>query len=220
MRAGHSENVCRAIDEGGGERLAAEAANVDAFLFAHVDCVEAWRLPTNGMDPGGRDFDVFAVAEQTTKKAFCHRAAADISCADEEDAFHDFEPAPCRQGKIRPNEIKSTNGGRVDVALGQIKEEREAEGNADKQSGDYRQPKKRHRRTPAFREDENEEDDGGDDNVESEERADASGEQFVTEQRNVQAMFHYPRREFPIRKQSSYDAESEISVTQSHCAVN
>jgi hypothetical protein len=113
MRAGHSENVGRTIDQGGGERLAAEPANVDAFLFANVDGVQARWLSANGMNPGGCDFDVFAIAEQTAEEALCHRAAADISRADEEDAFHDFEPAPCRQGKLRPNEIKSTQGGLV-----------------------------------------------------------------------------------------------------------
>jgi hypothetical protein len=70
-------------------------------------------LSPNGMHPGGSDLDVFAIAEQTAEQTLCHRAAADISCADEEDAFHDFEPAPCRQAKLRLNEIKSTRGGLV-----------------------------------------------------------------------------------------------------------
>jgi hypothetical protein len=113
MRAGHGEDVGGAIDERGGERLAAEAANVDAFLFANMDGMQARRLAAHSVDPGGRDLDVFAIAEQTPEEAFGHRAAADISCADEEDAFHDFEPTPCRQGKLRLKEIKSTQPGLV-----------------------------------------------------------------------------------------------------------
>jgi pimeloyl-ACP methyl ester carboxylesterase len=62
MRAGHSENVRRAIDQGGGERLAAETANVDAFLFADVDGVEAWGLSPNGMNAGRSDLDADRVA--------------------------------------------------------------------------------------------------------------------------------------------------------------
>ena len=91
MSAGHRENVGRAIDEGGGERLAPQPANIDAFLFANVDRMQAWRLSTNSVDAGRSDFDVFAVPNEAAEEAFSHGAAADIAGADKEDAFHDDE---------------------------------------------------------------------------------------------------------------------------------
>jgi hypothetical protein len=89
MRAGHRENVRCAIDKRSGERLAAETANIDAFLFTDVDRVQARRLSANGVDTGGRNLDVFAIAEQAPEQAFSHGAAADIAGADKENAFHD-----------------------------------------------------------------------------------------------------------------------------------
>jgi hypothetical protein len=113
MRAGHAEDVRRTIDESGGKRLAAEAANVDAFLFANVNRMQARRLAANGMDPGGSDLDVLAIAEQTAEETLSHRAAANIARADKKDAFHDEKPAPCRQGKLESNGIKSTQAAAV-----------------------------------------------------------------------------------------------------------
>ena len=93
MRAGHGEDVRRAIDKGGGKWLAADIADIDAFLFADVNGVKARRLSAHGVHTGRCDFDVLAIAEKTPEQPFGHRAAANISRADEEDAFHDFEPA-------------------------------------------------------------------------------------------------------------------------------
>jgi hypothetical protein len=45
------------------------------------------------VDPGGSDLDVLAIAKKTAEQAFRHRASANISRANEEDAFHDFPPA-------------------------------------------------------------------------------------------------------------------------------
>jgi len=98
VRAGHGENVGGAVDQRGGERLAADAADVHAFLFADVDCVQARRLPADCVDPGRSDFDLLAIAEETPEQAFRHRAPANISRANEEDAFHDFTPARAGRG--------------------------------------------------------------------------------------------------------------------------
>jgi hypothetical protein len=111
VRASHRENVGGAIDEGSGERLAAEPANVDAFLFADVDGMQARRLPAHGMHAGGSDLDLLSITEQPAEKAFRHGTAADIARADKKDAFHDEKPAPCRSGKLRPNQLKSTRRG-------------------------------------------------------------------------------------------------------------
>ena len=106
-----------AIDKSGGERLAAETANVDAFLFANVNGMQARGLPANGMNPGGSDLDVLTIAEQTAEEALSHRAAANIARADKKDAFHDEKPAPCRQGKLESNRIKSTQPTAVQLGL-------------------------------------------------------------------------------------------------------
>ena len=69
------------------------AADIDAFLFADVDRVQTGRLSAHSMHTGGSDLDLLAVAKKTTEEAFRHRAPANISRANEEDAFHDFRPA-------------------------------------------------------------------------------------------------------------------------------
>jgi hypothetical protein len=117
MRARHRENVGGAIDQDAGERLAAERANVDAFLFADMDGVQARRLSAHGVHAGRSDLDVFPIAKQSAEKSLSHGAAADIAGADKEDAFHDEKPAPCRLGKLRPNELKSTRRGGLALAL-------------------------------------------------------------------------------------------------------
>jgi hypothetical protein len=104
----------------------------------------------------------------------------------------------------------------VEFALTQVKKEREAKRNADEQGGDDGQPEARYGQTPAFRCDEHEEDDRRYDDVQSEERADTSGEQFLTEERNVQAVFDDPRQEFPVGEDGTDDAENQINVAQSH----
>ena len=93
MRAGHGENMRRAIDQRRGERLAPQIADIDAFSFQRGNGVKARRLSANGMDSGGCDFDVLAIAEQSPEKAFGHRAAANVPGTDEEDVFHNGERA-------------------------------------------------------------------------------------------------------------------------------
>jgi hypothetical protein len=50
------------------------------------------------VDPGGSDLDVLTIAEKTAEQAFRHGAPANISRANEEDAFHDFTPARADRG--------------------------------------------------------------------------------------------------------------------------
>ena len=110
--ARHGENVRRALDQRRGERLAAQSADVDAFLIADMNRMQARRLAAHGMHAGGRHLNVFAVAEQPAEKALRHRASANISGTNEEDAFHGFGPARYRLGKVKSNRIKSTRCGR------------------------------------------------------------------------------------------------------------
>ena len=90
MRAGHGENMRRALDQIGRERLAAQIADVHAVAFANLDRVETRRLSANRVHAGGSDFDVFAIADQAAKQTLGNGTAADVAGANKEDAFHDY----------------------------------------------------------------------------------------------------------------------------------
>jgi hypothetical protein len=98
-----------AIDQRRGQRLAAQSPDVHAFLLEDVHGVHARRLSTRRVHSGGRDLDVLPIAEQSAEKPYRHRAPANISCTNEEDAFHDSKPARCRlrKGKIKPNQVNA-----------------------------------------------------------------------------------------------------------------
>ncbi len=82
--------------------------DVHPFLLADMDRVHARRLPAHRVHSGGCDLDVLPIAEKPAEKPFRHRAPANISCTNEEDAFHDSKPARCRLGNVKSNRIKST----------------------------------------------------------------------------------------------------------------
>jgi hypothetical protein len=65
------------------------------------------------MHSGGRDLNVLPIAQQAAEKPFRHRAPANISCTNEEDAFHDFKAGalPTSQSKIKPNQVNARRGG-------------------------------------------------------------------------------------------------------------
>ena len=88
MRARHGENMRRAFDESGGERLAPKVPDVDALIFQDFDGKKAGRLPSDGVYTRGSDFDIAPVAEQLPEKTFRHGAAADVSSTDEKNVFH------------------------------------------------------------------------------------------------------------------------------------
>src|SRR3982074_2534751 len=112
MRAGHRENMRGVLHQRGGKRLAALPANVDAFLFANLDRMQTRRLAADRVNARGSDLDVLPIPEEAAEKTFRHRAPANISCANEEDAFHDSKPANCRHGNLKSNRIKSTQAHR------------------------------------------------------------------------------------------------------------
>ena len=99
----HGENVVGPLEQTGADRLAADAGNVDALVFQHLDGVRAGRLAATGAEPGGANLD--AIPGHAAQKPFGHRAAADIASADEEDVFHGF--APCR-ASVMQRRTKST----------------------------------------------------------------------------------------------------------------
>ena len=90
MRAGHGENVRRALDQIGRERLTAQIADVHAVAFANLHRIKTGRLSPDCVNAGRSDFDVFAIADQPVKQSFGDRTAADIARANKEDAFHDY----------------------------------------------------------------------------------------------------------------------------------
>jgi len=59
------------------------------------------------VNTGRHNFDVFLVANQTTEKPFRNWAAADITGADKEDAFHNSESASERIPNLESNSCKS-----------------------------------------------------------------------------------------------------------------
>jgi hypothetical protein len=93
VSASHGKNVCRPIDQRGSKRLTPQIINVRAGFCSDFDRVKTWRLAAHCMHTGGNDFDVLSVPEQTAKKAFRNRAAADITCANKKDAFHNSQSA-------------------------------------------------------------------------------------------------------------------------------
>ena len=107
VRAGHRENVRRAIDQGRREWLAALAADIRAFLFADLHRVKTWRLSAHGMHASRKNFDVATVTKQTTKKPFRDGTATNIASADKEYAFHGSRDASERHPNLELNMLKS-----------------------------------------------------------------------------------------------------------------
>src|SRR5205823_4028200 len=70
MRAGHRENMGRALDQIGGERLASQITDVYAVSLANLDCVKTRRLTPNRVHAGRSDLDIFTVADQAAKQSF------------------------------------------------------------------------------------------------------------------------------------------------------
>jgi hypothetical protein len=107
VSAGHGKNVRRTIDQRCRERLAALAADVRAFLLADLHRIETWRLAAHRMHTGRNNFDILTVPKQTAKKPFRDRTAANIACADKEDAFHVSDGASERHPNLELNVLKS-----------------------------------------------------------------------------------------------------------------
>jgi hypothetical protein len=110
VRAGHRKNVRGAIDQRRCERLTAQIADVCAFFRTDLYRVQTWRLAAHRVDAGRKNFDVLAIANQTTKKPFRDRAATNITCADKEDAFHGSHGASERLSNLEANGSKSIQG--------------------------------------------------------------------------------------------------------------
>ena len=106
MCPGHGENVRSLINQRSGQRLAAQSADIGAFLCGDFHGVQAWRLAANRVHTGGCDFDVLPVASHAAKKPFRDRAPTNVACADEEDVFHGSESAANAFIKIRSEPVQ------------------------------------------------------------------------------------------------------------------
>ena len=93
----------RTIDEGRSKWLTAHIANVGACGSAGFNGIKAWRLAAHCVYTGRNNFDVLPVPRQTAEKPLRNWAAADITCADEEDAFHNLESASERYPNLESN---------------------------------------------------------------------------------------------------------------------
>jgi hypothetical protein len=95
--------MCRSIDERCCQRLTAQIANVHASFCADFNCIKTWRLAAHRVHPSRNNLDVLLVPKQTAKKPFRNRAAADITCTNKEDAFHNSESASERNPNLESN---------------------------------------------------------------------------------------------------------------------
>jgi len=86
--AGHGENVRCPVDQIGGERLAAQIADVHAIGFTNLHRVKTRRLSPHRVNTGRSNFNVFAVADQPAKQPFGDWTATDIAGANKENTFH------------------------------------------------------------------------------------------------------------------------------------
>jgi hypothetical protein len=102
--------MCRSIDQRRAKRLTAQIANVDTCFCADFDRIKTRRLAAYCVHSGRNNFDVLSVPKHAAKKPFRNRAAADISCTDKEDAFHNSDGARERYCNLKLNWSKSIQG--------------------------------------------------------------------------------------------------------------
>jgi len=87
--------------------LAAQAADVHAFLFADLDGIETRRLAAHCVHSSRGDFDILPISKQPAKKPFRDGTTANISCTDKKDAFHGSGGASKRVSNLESNLPKS-----------------------------------------------------------------------------------------------------------------
>ena len=106
MRAGHGKDMRGAIDQRGRNWLAAKTADVHAFLFADLHRIETWWLAAHCVHPSRGNFNVSPISKQTPKQPFRDGTAANVTCADKEDVFHDSGSASERDSNLKSNGVE------------------------------------------------------------------------------------------------------------------
>jgi hypothetical protein len=81
-----------AVDERRRQGLTPQLSNIDALLCANFDSVSAGRLTTNSVNASGSNFNVLAIPQKTSKKAFRDGTPTNVSRTNEKDAFHNLRP--------------------------------------------------------------------------------------------------------------------------------
>jgi len=72
-----------------------------------LHCIKTWRLAAHRVHTSRGDFNVSPISQQTAKKPFCDRTAANVTCANKEDVFHDLDGARERDSNLKSNPPKS-----------------------------------------------------------------------------------------------------------------
>jgi hypothetical protein len=93
MTSGHRENMRCSVDQRRRQRLTAKVANIDPFIRADLNGIQARRLSSHGVHSGGSDFNVVAMSDESLEKPFRDWAPTNITRADEENTFHDARRA-------------------------------------------------------------------------------------------------------------------------------
>ena len=83
--------------------MAAQTADVHAFLFADLDSIETRGLAAHCVHSSRGDFDILPISKQPAKKPFRDGTAANISCTDKKDAFHGSGGASARDSNLGSN---------------------------------------------------------------------------------------------------------------------
>ena len=84
---GHADDHVGLGGEFGGQHQAPLGGDVDIEILHGADRIPAWRLAVLGAHPGRFHDEVsFVLLDETPEQALGHRAAADVTGADEQDS--------------------------------------------------------------------------------------------------------------------------------------
>jgi hypothetical protein len=108
---------------------------------------------------------------------------------------------------------RSSGGGAIEVSLPLVEKERKAERHANQTGGRNRQPTASQAKAPALELDEENQGDGGQEDVEAEETAHPIGEQIGDEPAWCETMCGEPRPECGVGEAQAKDTEAEEEMT-------
>jgi len=88
VAVGHADDVIRRLNQVGRQHAAADVRNVYAQFLDRLNRERAGRLTVGRAQPGRHGLEVILAGHRPPKKAFSHRAAADVSGADKKNGLH------------------------------------------------------------------------------------------------------------------------------------
>jgi hypothetical protein len=86
---GHGEDMSATLQQLLSDRLASEVTQTDSEFRKRRYGWLAGRGALRGIHASGEDFDILSINEKIFHEPFRHGTSADISCADEENRFHE-----------------------------------------------------------------------------------------------------------------------------------